>query len=272
LPNLDLSSDFCGFAGRLGADVEYQINTRHVIDDYDDSDSGPAEGDGASGPSRGYRSRDSVLVVGGRVAGEADRFGEAADLIYALARRQAQDELGVSDWKGGVDSLKGRSWLFGDPDWVFVFATAEAGPCVALGFADQTPGLAVDLAGRVLSPGSVERFAAAERAWIMEAQEVRETPAEKTETGGCPWASLRPEANRRAVEVWAKKRAYLTWRGEWLDGGWASFSVLDSEALGVTFWPVGFAQAPDVVGWVCTADERVKGVETVWADEPAVTG
>jgi hypothetical protein len=79
---------------------------------------------------------------------------------------------------------------------------------------------------------------------------------------------LPEEANDRAVEVWARKLAYLQWLRKGVEGGLAGFDVTAPESLGVRFSQVALGlQAPGLVGWVCSdASGGVEGLEVTWLD------
>ncbi|MDR0593660.1 MAG: hypothetical protein LBG60_10495 [Bifidobacteriaceae bacterium] len=114
----------------------------------------------------------------------------------------------------------------------------------------------------------VERFAPNERDYIFGADADAALGGAAAHAGP-PWQVLPPGVGARAVEVWAKKQAWMVWKGAWPSGGLAGFSVVDGSELGVRFWPVAFAEAHGLVGWVCAGDGAARGVEAVWVGEVA---
>jgi hypothetical protein len=272
-----LTTDFVGLAARLGAEFQLKATTTPLVEEDPDLEDDAAPRAKWPESVRHYLPRETILVTGTRFdPSDDDCF--AVDRAYmSLVTAQALVEVGPHRWGGWVGNNRGRSYLFADSGWLFYFSRAAAGPFAVAGFADELPGLAVDVVGRVFSPGLVARFAPDERAYILSGQ--TGTLADGLageiagESGGIlggqarrgVWPVLSREANRRALEVWAKKRAYLYLGREFDERGLDGFSVMCPEALECVFWPFGFAEAPGLIGWACTDDFDVKGVDAVWS-------
>lgn len=267
-PYVELPPDFCAFLARLGADVSFDMGT--LIDEDDVPELAPeviAEGlrkFAEIGPLGGIGSpRGSALVLAGRVVTGPRESSAVFDSIEALAVRQATLEMGAFAWSM-AQRRGGAHVLLGERDSRFRFVDADAGPYVAVAVAENRPGLDVQVAGRVFSPGLLERLAPAERAYILGSDM---GAASALTTGGAPWPVLSAVANARSLEVWAKKQAYLMWRGEWAQEGLGSFNVMDPAGLGVRFLPFDFAEASDLIGWLCLDYEPVQAMEAVWVED-----
>jgi hypothetical protein len=170
--------------------------------------------------------------------------------------------------------LDGSYELVGRGGVRFRFVTSEASGRAAVAAAADRVGLGVEWSGRVFSPGLESRFAPDERDYILDGD--GEPPAAAVPgqgmVGAPPWGTLAPAANARALEVWAKKQAWMVWHGAWPEGGLAGFSVFAGGGPRAWFWPAEFPEAPGLIAWVCTGDPGITGVDAVWAGEVAAGG
>jgi hypothetical protein len=191
-------------------------------------------------------------------------------LAKLLARRAAVAATGVTDWRGPIrnrDDNLCSARLEGDGGAVFRFVDAYAGLYVVVAAQDGRMGLGLALADRQFGPGLLELFAGGERDWIWDGRKP-EALTVAAPGDGPGWQALPGDVNARALEVWAKKRAYLQWLGAGVEGGLAGFDVTEPESLGVRFSSVAFgSHAPGVVGWVCSdALGGAEGLEVTWVD------
>jgi hypothetical protein len=169
---------------------------------------------------------------------------------------------GPGVWLGPAWERGATPRLFQPGGAEFRFAAADAGPFVAVAFPERWLGLGLQLAGRQFGPGLVARFARGERAWIR-----GEGPADDAGRGAVGWGVLPAAANARALEVWAKKQAYLRWVGGGVDANLGGFDVTHPGVLGVRFLPVDWrGEAPGLTGWACTDDPAVTGFDVSWVD------
>jgi hypothetical protein len=287
VPVTFLTTDFVGLAARLGAEFRLKAATAPLVEDDSELEDDAAPPVRWPERVRHYSPRDTILVAGTSIDAPYGGFVAVRRTQMRLAEAQALVEVGSHRWAGRAVTRRGYSYLFADSGWQFDFAEAAADPYVVVGFADELPGLAVDVTGRVFSPGLVARFAPEERAYILSGQTgtlADGLAGEVPGTGGVAdgiasesdgmvggqahfgvWPVLSPDANKRALEVWAKKRAYLYLRQRNDERGLDGFSVMCPEALECVFWPFWFAEAPELIGWACTDDFGVKGVDTVWS-------
>lgn len=192
--------------------------------------------------------------------------GAATALAHGIVESEARahGRCGADAPLGWVRSPLGKPSLLSAPDCHF--SISHSGQLVAVAFAAVPVGLDVELAGR---RGAVRarvwrRFAADEQAHITG------SPAGAADTppkGGR--ASWPVGVERRLLEVWTKKEAYLKWLGAGVSGDLAAFSALDPAALGVDFWPVGSWTAHGFIGHVCAGQGLAGEVVSTWLDPGA---
>jgi hypothetical protein len=257
-----LTAADCSFLGQLRADLSFDIRTRPGVEEeaiLDELDSSAGE---ASPAVSGRDGR--TLVLAGRVRGGSSSKETVDDLTFRLAKRQAAAELGGLSCHGVVLDRDGGSHLFGAHNFYFPYVSSVSGDYGAVAVADDPVGFDVETTTRAFGPGLLERFAPDERDYVLRDRSQSVVPAV---AGVGAWDRLTDEANRRALEVWAKKQAYLIWLGEWDARGLGGFSVLEPEALGVAFQSVGFPAAPDLIGWLCCDCRSAAPVEAMWVDD-----
>ncbi|MDR2381614.1 MAG: DUF4279 domain-containing protein [Bifidobacteriaceae bacterium] len=300
-PVIGLTHGFCAFAARLGAGVGFELRTRpHLWRGVEPGGDSPAQGDDSGDLERlanaevyqmlrsgrliesrrppemalgPVRRPERVVVAAGRAADSTEdalRF-----LKWGLAAGLAEAEVGAGEWAAHRSLADGAHDLRRGDGARFLFTESDAGPCAAVAAARTRVGIAIELACRVFSPELISRFAPDEQDYVRggagDAGRTADGEAGRVDglSGDGRWPACPPAANARALEVWAKKQAWTVWSGSWPQEGLRGFSVTGSRAHGERFFRIPLPPEAGLIGWICTGDRTVTGVDATWAGEAA---